>query len=59
MNFETQKEKELYDALKALVDKYICNRDSEHEFISCKTFEPREIPWYWEKAKYALSIMEE
>lgn len=38
----------LEQALQTLVDKYIANQGTEHEFVSCIT--PKGIPDYWRKA---------
>ena len=43
----------LREALETLVDKYICNKGTEDEFIACIT--PEGTPDYWENAKQALS----
>lgn len=40
-------------ALEELVERYIANRGTKYEFVSCIT--PEGIPDYWERAKQALS----
>lgn len=44
----------LHSALETLLNKYVANRGTKGEFISCIT--PDKIPWYWEKAKAAANI---
>ncbi len=43
---------ELVEALEELVDAYIRNQGTEHEFVSCIT--PKGIPDYWQKARAVL-----
>ena len=44
--------KKLTSALQTLVDEYIANRGTKHEFIACIT--PSKKPEYWSKAEQAL-----
>jgi chromosome segregation ATPase len=46
------RERVLRDALGILVDKYVANRGTEHQFISCIT--PTVMPDYWINAMEAL-----
>ena len=56
-NKPTRREKELYEALRTLQDKYIANQSTKNEFVRCVT--PREIPWYWIRCKQAVKSYEE
>ncbi len=51
-DYEKEVIKELTNALQTLVDQYIANRGTEHEFITCIT--PDKKPWYWLRAEQAL-----
>ena len=45
-------ETKLFEVIETLVEKYICNKDTGHEFICCIT--PDGVPWYWHRAKQAI-----
>ncbi len=45
-------ETELFESLEYLVEKYVSNKDTKHEFIACIT--PEGVPWYWQRAKQAV-----
>lgn len=45
----------LLDSLNELADKYIANRGSSYEHITCIT--PERIPPYWQKVKFLLKYI--
>lgn len=45
---------ELLETLDCLCDKYIANRGTKSEFITCIT--PTEKPWYWIQAEQIIKL---
>ena len=45
-------ETELFESLEYLVEKYVSNKGTEHEFVKCIILE--RVPWYWRRAKQAV-----
>ena len=51
-NYDTDIMQDMLGALDGLCDKYLANRGTEHEFVSCIT--PDKKPWYWVRAEQAV-----